>query len=1078
MGILSEKSPKKFKEESRMRNLKRALSLALASVMVMGLMVVGTGASYVDVSSEQNQEAIEVLQAVGVMTGDENGNFNPDANVTRNEMAVVMSNLLDYTVSSYKGTAPFSDVPSWAEPYVAACYTNGIIAGYDAKTFGGSDSVTTGQAALMLLKALGYFQEAGDFGQDWLVATVAQGSKIDLFDGVDTAARDALTRNEVAQLVLNALKAEMVEIVDHDVTTDGKGNWVTKAVYDARTSTDKKYGKITNEKADGNAARFSVQLGEDLYSGDLQMNDEAADDFQRPATEWKYVNDTIGTFTDKADAVYTKKVTAANIYSVVGKSTADDLEDGTYALYNYIDGEGGQVTANIGNFVDKNNTTKVNGSGNGMLTEVYVDTSAKKVTIVSINTYVFQASTDYNTSKESVDVVSAGDTEITLDNRTLEQDDFDVKDVKADDYLLITAAKQANGTYDVQTVAKAEVLTGSVDGYKIQDSVIIDGTTYKYSLTTAKTGEQNTQYTVGQTAAVVLDAYGYVIAVDEAVVSSNYVFVSEFAQPSGLSNGKVVGHAYFTDGTTDDITIKDLMGDSNKANMIPGGDKTAKAGWYTYSKNSNDEYSLYAIEAKYSTSKIGYAHPGQTDVAYNNEVNFLANGASATGLNGAAIKANNDTIIVVDDGDEVTYYTGVKNLPDVVLKAAAGGKAAGAATVNAVYKTSNSYAAYVFINVTGSSSISGGEDSTMVYFVKYDGQHKTTDNEIYYTYKVLVDGKEEIVKADSQVLGTSTLYSAYYKARTNSDDEITTILPMPTGAGEKFIAADGVSNGLSYSAGTLTVGSKGYTLADNCKITLVVLKSANAMNKDKSADYEAQIVTAKELSDRVKDYNVTYNYELKATEKNGSELEELYVTAATGRPTSVPSISNVTVNGNAVTGYATIADAVAHATVLGTGTSVTVNATIANATTSAYDVDGDYKGGDFVAEYPNTPTYTIGGAANEVIVTRITASNANGNANPVYVAVKSADVKTVSVKNTSSTSAIQVTIGDETKVVAKGATETFKSVAAGSSFKVTYEAEMGKTVEFDSDNSAGATFTNFNSLSVDNVTANVTIQFK
>ena len=150
-----------------MRNLKRALSLALASVMVMGLMVVGTGASYVDVSSEQNQEAIEVLQAVGVMTGDENGNFNPDANVTRNEMAVVMSNLLDYTVSSYKGIAPFSDVPSWAEPYVAACYTNGIIAGYDAKTFGGSDSVTAAQAALMMLKALGYFQYQSDFGGDW-----------------------------------------------------------------------------------------------------------------------------------------------------------------------------------------------------------------------------------------------------------------------------------------------------------------------------------------------------------------------------------------------------------------------------------------------------------------------------------------------------------------------------------------------------------------------------------------------------------------------------------------------------------------------------------------------------------------------------------------------------------------------------------------------------------------------------------------------------------------------------------------------------------------------------------------------
>ena len=181
MGILSEKSPKKFKEESRMRNLKRALSLALASVMVMGLMVVGTGASYVDVSSEQNQEAIEVLQAVGVMTGDENGNFNPDANVTRNEMAVIMSNMLDYKVSNYAGTAPFTDVPAWAEPYVAACYTHGIISGYDAKTFGGSDSVTAAQAALMMMKALGYFQYQSDFGEDWQMATIREANKIDLY---------------------------------------------------------------------------------------------------------------------------------------------------------------------------------------------------------------------------------------------------------------------------------------------------------------------------------------------------------------------------------------------------------------------------------------------------------------------------------------------------------------------------------------------------------------------------------------------------------------------------------------------------------------------------------------------------------------------------------------------------------------------------------------------------------------------------------------------------------------------------------------------------------------------------------
>ena len=67
--------------------------------------------------------------------------------------------------------APFTDVPSWAEPYVAACWTNGITAGTSATTYGGSDTVTTAQAALMLMKALGYFQYSSDFGGDWQLAT-------------------------------------------------------------------------------------------------------------------------------------------------------------------------------------------------------------------------------------------------------------------------------------------------------------------------------------------------------------------------------------------------------------------------------------------------------------------------------------------------------------------------------------------------------------------------------------------------------------------------------------------------------------------------------------------------------------------------------------------------------------------------------------------------------------------------------------------------------------------------------------------------------------------------------------------
>ena len=162
-----------------MRNLKRALSLGLTAAMISGLMVMGSSAaSYADVTSEDNVEAIDVLQTVKIMVGDENGDFNPDQNVTRNEMAVIMANLMEYNVASYKNTSPFTDVPAWAEPYVAACWTNGITAGYSDTIYGGSDTVTTAQAALMLMKALGYFQYQKDFGGDWQVATIKQASQI------------------------------------------------------------------------------------------------------------------------------------------------------------------------------------------------------------------------------------------------------------------------------------------------------------------------------------------------------------------------------------------------------------------------------------------------------------------------------------------------------------------------------------------------------------------------------------------------------------------------------------------------------------------------------------------------------------------------------------------------------------------------------------------------------------------------------------------------------------------------------------------------------------------------------------
>ena len=118
-----------------MRNLKRALSLALAAAMLIGMMVVGaSAASYKDEASIANTEAVDVLSGLGVIGGDQNGNFNPTATLTRAEFCVMMGNALTggkFDKTLFEGTVtPFTDINGhWGQAYIAYCYSAGVIAG-------------------------------------------------------------------------------------------------------------------------------------------------------------------------------------------------------------------------------------------------------------------------------------------------------------------------------------------------------------------------------------------------------------------------------------------------------------------------------------------------------------------------------------------------------------------------------------------------------------------------------------------------------------------------------------------------------------------------------------------------------------------------------------------------------------------------------------------------------------------------------------------------------------------------------------------------------------------------------------
>ena len=610
-----------------MRNLKRALSLGLTAAMISGLMVMGSSAaSYADVTSENNVEAIEVLEAVGIMIGDENGNFNPDQNVTRNEMAVVMSNLMEYNVASYKNTSPFTDVPSWAEPYVAACYTNGITSGYSDTVYGGSDNVTTAQAALMLMKALGYFQYASDFGGDWQLATTRQGNAIDLFVGVDSGVTQAMTRNDVAQLVLNTLRAGTVE-----ASTDG--SW---SIGDVTINNNVTYSFITSNQtyataiddarstsSTTDAGRSIVELGEQLYMGDLKLNDNATDVFGRPSRYWEYEGNEIGTYT-KTELLrqeYTAEVTGRDLYDLLGKSIIDD-----YSFDIYVDGETEESVLGDAYFTKANltrsNDDAVGETGNGVLTQVYQDIDTHEITIAVINTYLAQAEEDYDEKNEEVDLTvyhvqdkgssrnaifvkngdeKKGDTTVAY---TVESDEFDIAEVAENDLFLVTMADGA-----IQSMVAPEILSDStITNFRLNKYVTADGTQYNYADTVQYDEDVLDKYDDANmkdiTYNVILDEYGYMIGIEQNEDPDQYVFLAGIdLANSNLSVKNADANIIMLDGTMQTVTVN--MTKSDLKNALESGRNMSQLNtWCTYTVNSSNVYTLEEVAVSEKTSAI------------------------------------------------------------------------------------------------------------------------------------------------------------------------------------------------------------------------------------------------------------------------------------------------------------------------------------------------------------------------------------------------------------------------------------------------------------------------------------------
>ncbi len=187
--------------------MKKFICLAVSALLVCALLTAGVFAEHTGISNTSDTEKIDVLRLLEIVKGDENGNLNLDAPVTRAEFVKMA-----LCASTYKDTADetlsyslFPDVTGshWAAGYISSAIQAGWISGYLDGTFRPENRVTLEEAVVIALKMLGYTNE--DFQGTYPESQLAKYEQTDLDTSINASRGDVLTRLECMKLIYNTL---------------------------------------------------------------------------------------------------------------------------------------------------------------------------------------------------------------------------------------------------------------------------------------------------------------------------------------------------------------------------------------------------------------------------------------------------------------------------------------------------------------------------------------------------------------------------------------------------------------------------------------------------------------------------------------------------------------------------------------------------------------------------------------------------------------------------------------------------------------------------------------------------------
>ncbi|WP_298032953.1 S-layer homology domain-containing protein [uncultured Dysosmobacter sp.] len=763
--------------------MKKFLSLVLALVMTMSLVTVSAGAKeFTDNDSITYEEAVAVVSEIGIVDGYKDGKFNPTNVLTRQAAAKIICNMIlgpTTAAELHADTAPYKDVPITSEfaGYIAYCQKEGIISGYADGAFRPGNTLTGYAFMKMLLGALGYNAATeGYTGANWSINVAKRALNVGLakslegeFNGIK-----AVTREEACLYAFNTLKADLVEY-ETVVSTVINGQQVNVGTSMAKAQTwNNSATRRNNIKADE-----YIQFAEQYFT--KLILDETTDVFGRPAREWTFKSEEIGTYVnyDVMVAEYTDSVSAKEVYDAIGKTAMDKFD-----LAVAVDGN---AKSAIVKEIAKNNKDDLTDTGTGVLTQVFVDEDNKESTVTMINTYLAIADKDYNEKKDEVDFNVYGIKEtstgvfekfntkdeaskVTLDKEkmTISGDDFVIEEIEEDDAYLVTVAEG-----EIQSLTKAEVIEDTeISSFKKGSNVTADGTKYSFAETAEYDAETLSAYTDGDnsinlkdaTYDIYLDTYGNLIGLEEVDAVDNYLFITGAdAGSSNLATKTTEANAIFLDGTSKVIDVSMTKGDGVE-------DAAIINKWFTYTVDKNDVYTLNEIKSddfNDEKDKVGQKAQGEGEVEIDKKhVTLDGNGTlkkvygntSSIYLTASLkkVKTDDKNYVVISGVDNVT--TGVKNASIKTWTEKEAQKDADSKTTT---WEKTSYGVYTLFKDNGYviAAVVVGEDAAssknLVYAHKGSidlESYDKTEDEWTWTRKVVFEGEEITLTEKSDAL--------------------------------------------------------------------------------------------------------------------------------------------------------------------------------------------------------------------------------------------------------------------------------------------------------------------------------------